>query len=217
MSKLGLTAYQRRRLRQLLHKTADARLYRRLLVILEVDRGRPVSELARLLNLSSQSIYNWIDRFLHQGGEPALADRYGIGRPTLWTEEHVALLRALFESSPDQWGYFANDWTVPLLQEQLLHWSGQTFSEDTVRRELHRLGYVWKRGRYRLAADPELEKKNGGSAGRSAICGPGAFFWPKTRPTCCCSHRCGPVGRCGDKIGKSQLAVRTPGVWSSVP
>jgi len=159
MSKLGLTVYQRRRFRQLLHKTADVRLYRHLLVILEVDRGRPVSELARLLNVSSQSIYNWIDRFLHQGGEPALVDRYGIGRPTLWTEEHVALLRALFESSPDQWGYFANDWTVPLLEEQLLHWSGQTFSEDTVRRELHRLGYVWKRGRYRLAADPELEKK----------------------------------------------------------
>jgi transposase len=159
MSNLGLTAYQRHRFRQLLHKTADARLYRRLMVVLEVDRGSPVSELARLLNVSSQSIYNWIDRFLHQGGEPALADRYGIGRPTLWTEEHEALLRALLDSSPDQWGYFANDWTVPLLQEQLLHWSGRAFSEDTIRRELHRLGYVWKRGRYRLAADPELEKK----------------------------------------------------------
>jgi transposase len=159
MSKLGLTMYQRRRFRQLLHKTAAARLYRRLMVVLEVDRGRPVSELARLLNVSSQSIYNWIDRFLHQGGEPALADRYGMGRPRLWTEEHVALLRALLDSSPDQWGYFANDWTVPLLQEQLLHWSGRACSEDTIRRELHWLGYVWKRGRYRLAADPELEKK----------------------------------------------------------
>jgi transposase len=144
---------------QLLHSTADARLYQRLMAILEGDRGRPVSELARLLNVSSQSTYNWIDRFLYQGGEPALADRYGIGRSTLWTEEHVALLRNLLESSPDRWGYFANDWTVPLLQEQLLHWSGRAFSEDTVRRELHRLGYVWKRGRYRLAADPELEKK----------------------------------------------------------
>ena len=159
MSKLGLTAYQRRKFRKLLHDTADARLYRRLIVILEVDPGRPVSELARLLNISTQSIYNWIDRFLHQGGESALGDRYGIGRPTLWTKEHVALLRTLLESSPDRWGYFANDWTVPLLQEQLLHWSGQTFAEDTVRRQLQRLGYVWKRGRYRLAPDPELERK----------------------------------------------------------
>jgi transposase len=159
MSKLGLTAYQRRRFRKVLHSTTDARLYRRLMVILEVDQGRPVSEWARLLNVSPQSIYNWIDRFLHQGGESALVDRYGVGRPTLWTEEHVGLLRALLESSPDRWGYFANDWTVPLLQEQLLHWSGQAFAEDTVRRELHRLGYVWKRGRYRLAPDPELGKK----------------------------------------------------------
>lgn len=159
MSKLGLTASQRRKFRRLLHDTADTRLYRRLMAILEVDQGRPVSELARLLNVSAQSIYNWIDRFLHQGGESALVDRYGIGRPSLWTEEHVALLRTLLESSPNRWGYFANDWTVPLLQEQLLHFSGQAFAEDTVRRELHRLGYVWKRGRYRLAPDPELEKK----------------------------------------------------------
>jgi transposase len=159
MSKLGLTAYQRRKFRKLLHDTTDARLYRRLMVILEVDQGRPVSELARLLNVSTQSIYNWIDRFLHQGGQSALVDRYGIGRPTLWTEEHLALLQILLESSPDRWGCFANDWTVPLLQEQLLHFSGQAFAEDTVRRQLHRQGYVWKRGRYRLAPDPELEKK----------------------------------------------------------
>ena len=135
MSKLGLTASQRRKFRRLLHDTADTRLYRRLMAILEVDQGTPVSELARLLNVSAQSIYNWVDRFLHQGGESALVDRYGIGRPSLWTEEHVALLRTLLESSPNRWDYFANDWTVLLLQEQLLHFSGQAFAEDTVRRE----------------------------------------------------------------------------------
>ena len=71
-----------------------------------------------------------------------MVDQYGIGRPTLWTEEHVALLQTLLESAPDRWGCFANDWTVPFLQEQLLHFSGQAFAEDTVRRQLHRLGYV---------------------------------------------------------------------------
>lgn len=159
MSKLGLTPYERRKLRQQLHRTSDARLYQRLLAVLEVDQGRPVQEVARLLNVSSQSVYNWIDRFCQQRQLADLVDQYGIGRPTVWTEERVAVLRALLESSPDQWGYFANDWTVPLLQEQVLRCTGQAFAEDTVRRELHRLGYVWKRGRYLLAPDPELEKK----------------------------------------------------------
>jgi transposase len=159
MSKLDLTPYERRNLRQQLHQTSDAHLYRRLLAVLEVDQGRPVHEVARLLNVRGQSIYNWIDRFCQQRQIADLVDRYGIGRPTLWTEECLAVLRTLFESSPDQWGYFANDWTVPLLQEQLLRCTGQAFAEDTVRRELHRLGYVWKRGRYLLDPDPELEKK----------------------------------------------------------
>lgn len=159
MSKLDLTPYERRKLRQQLRRTSDARLYQRLLAILEVDQGGPVKDVARLLNVSGQSVYNWVVRFCQQRQTADLVDQYGIGRPTLWTEERVAVLRALLESSPDQWGYFANDWTVPLLQEQVLRCTGQAFAEDTVRRELHRLGYVWKRGRYLLAPDPELEKK----------------------------------------------------------
>jgi transposase len=172
MSKLGLTPYERRKLRQHLHDTSDAHLYRRLLAVLEFDQGRPVSELARFLNVSGQSIYNWIDRFCQEGQIAGLVDQYGIGRPTLWTEERVAWLRALLGSSPDQWGYFANDWTVPLLQEQLLRCTGQAFAEDTVRRELHRLGYVWKRGRYLLAPDPELEKKTADSQKSPAFAAP---------------------------------------------
>jgi transposase len=163
MSKLGLTAYQRQTFRQWLHDTADAHLYRRLLVVLEVDSGKSVSELALLLNVSHQSIYNWIGRFRRHGDPVDLTDHYGIGRPTLWTEERAACLRALLHSSPDQWGYFANDWTVPLLKEQLLHHTGRAFAEDTIRRQLHSLGYVWKRGRYLLAPDPELEKKTANS------------------------------------------------------
>jgi transposase len=159
MSKLGLTPYERRKLRRHLHHTSDARLYRRLLAVLGVDQGRRVSELARLLNVTGQSVYNWIERFCRQGRIAGLVDRYGIGRPTLWTGERIALLRALLASSPDRYGYFANDWTVPLLQEQLLRCTGQAFAGDTVRRQLRQLGYVWKRGRYLLAPDPELEKK----------------------------------------------------------
>jgi transposase len=163
MSKPDLAPYERRKLRRHLHQTSDASLYQRLLAVLEVDQGRPVNEVARLLNVSGQSVHNWVDRFRQQRQIAGLIDQYGIGRPTLWTQERVAMLRALLGSSPDQWGYFANDWTVPLLQEQLLHCTGQAFAEDTVRRELHRLGYVWKRGRYLLAPDPELEKKTADS------------------------------------------------------
>lgn len=172
MSRLGLTSSERRKLRQHLHDTSDAHLYRRLLAVLEFDHGTSVSELARLLNVSHQSIYNWIDRFCQQKQIVGLVDQYGIGRPTVWTEQAVAWLQILLSSSPEPWGYFANDWTVPLLQEQLLRCTGQTFAEDTLRRQLHRLGYVWKRGRYLLAADPELEKKKTDSQENPKVAAP---------------------------------------------
>jgi hypothetical protein len=39
MSRLKLTYWQRRRLRRQLKEAADARLYRRTLAVLELDRG----------------------------------------------------------------------------------------------------------------------------------------------------------------------------------
>jgi transposase len=172
MSTLGLTPSERRKLRQQLHRTADARLYRRLLAVLEVDQGKLVNEVARSLQVSGQSVYNWIGRFCQQRQPATLADQERSGRPTLWTEERLALLRLLLASSPEQWGYFANDWTVPLLREELRQGTGQNLAEDTIRRELHRLGYVWKRGRYQLAPDPELEKKTADSQKSAAHAAP---------------------------------------------
>ena len=77
----------------------------------------------------------------------------------MWSEDARALLRELLATTPERRGYYAGTWTVPLLQEELWHGTGVHFADDTVRRELDRQGYVWKRPRYVLALDPETEKK----------------------------------------------------------
>lgn len=87
------------------------------------------------------------------------------GRPSLWTEQRQAWLNDLMRVRPEARGYFANTWTVPLLQEELFHCTGETVSEDTIRRALRRLGFVWKRTRYVLLSDPEREKKTPNSPG----------------------------------------------------
>jgi transposase len=65
---------------------------------------------------------------------------------------------------PERFGYHANCWTIPLLQDQLRKNLDEEYSASTVRRGLQRLGYVWKRPRYVLMADPEREKKTPNSA-----------------------------------------------------
>jgi hypothetical protein len=60
--------------------------------------------------------------------------------------------------SPQDLGYPAVDWSVPLLRAYLRDGGGEPPSDDTIRRALRRLGDVWKWPWYVLDPDPELEE-----------------------------------------------------------
>jgi hypothetical protein len=59
MDRLRLTASQRRRLRGGLREAEAAGPYRRMLAVLELDRGRPAAEVADLPGVTRQSVDNW--------------------------------------------------------------------------------------------------------------------------------------------------------------
>jgi transposase len=154
MSELHLTPRQRQRLREQLLATRDAAVYRRTLAILEIDAGRPVTEVAEILRAGRRSVYHWLAAYRAAYDPRALVDQPGRGRPRAGAEDLLALLRQAMGQPPEAWGYQAVDWTVPLLREFLAEQGGERLSEDTVRRRLHELGYVWKRSRYALPPDP---------------------------------------------------------------
>jgi|SRR5581483_1338245 len=159
MERPRLTAAQRRQLHMLLKTTKDVRQFRRALAILEVDQGRPVVELAALLGVSRVSIHNWLAAY-HQSPSPErLRDRPRSGRPPLRTELVRATLTDALQRGPERFGYVATEWTLPLLQDHLERLTDRRLSHDTIRRELHQMGYVWKRPRYALLPDPAQEKK----------------------------------------------------------
>jgi transposase len=159
MSIVQLTAWQRRKLRAQLRRAERASYYRRLLALLELDRGKSVAEVADLLQVTRQSVYNWASAFAADPDPAILRDQYGTGRPSAWTEELRALLLAGLERRPNELGCAGLHWTIPLLQEYLCRRGGRRLSHDTIRRELDRLDYVWKRFRYVLPPDPQREKK----------------------------------------------------------
>lgn len=159
MNGLCITGWQRRGLARQLKQALGDRLYRRTLAVLEVSRGKRVTQVAESLGVTRQTVHNWIDRYRAAYDAAALLDGERRGRPRLWRDDHAAVLRWLLERSPDPLGYFAVNWTAPLLQDQLAHLLGLSVSEDTLRRRLQELGYVWNRGRYELDPDPELEKQ----------------------------------------------------------
>lgn len=154
-----LSTRQRRRLQIELWRANDAALCRRILAILEVDAGKPISAVAELLGASRQSIYNWIESDASRHDPEDLADRERSGRPPRWTAEVQSVLQECLKWPPDCWSYQAVGWTVPLLQNWLIEQTGLTFSESAIRQHLHRMGYTWKRSRYVLEPDPQREKK----------------------------------------------------------
>jgi transposase len=159
MNRLRLTTWQRRRLLRQLRQAQAVPVYRRTLAVLEFARGRPIAAIAEALGVSRQSVYNWLADFACAHDPAALLDEPRSGRPALWSEADRSLLAALLRHTPQQSGYLAVNWTVPLLREQLRLRTGRDFSDDTLRRELHRQGYAWKRPRYVLDPDPERDKK----------------------------------------------------------
>lgn len=172
MDTLPMTYWQRRHLERQLHSTRDARVYRRTLAVLEVANGEPVASVARRLRVTLRAVYHWLASYGRDHAPDALADRDRSGRPRLLTPSDQELLRELLSCSPQERGYFAAQWTVPLLREHLTRRTGRPLSDDTLRRELQRLKYTWKRSRYTLDPDPEFGgKKEAHPAADPAIAG----------------------------------------------
>jgi transposase len=159
MDGLRLKGKEQRRLSEMLHRTHDARVYKRTLAVLECGRGKGVVEVAQSLCVTRQSVHNWISRYRRSGKPAALADAPKSGRPRKADAAVEALLEALMIVSPERCGYHATHWTVPLLRDQVRKNLDKQCGAMTIRRCLHRLGYVWKRPRYVLAPDPQREKK----------------------------------------------------------
>ena len=159
MDGIRLSKTELQRLSETLHHTHDVRVYKRTLAVLECARGKGVVEVARSLQVTRQSVRNWVSRYREHGEPTALADAPKSGRPRKANEAAETLLEALMAIPPERCGYHATHWTVPLLQDQVCRNLGTQCGQGTIRRCLHRLGYVWKRPRYVLAPDPQQEKK----------------------------------------------------------
>jgi len=100
MSRLALDDRQRSRLQRQLKAASDARLYLSTLAVLELDRGRSAAEIAEMLGVTRQSVYNWAAAYAASGDPSALADLDRCGRPPRLTEGAQHLLRAVFDGSP---------------------------------------------------------------------------------------------------------------------
>ncbi len=152
-----LSRVERRVLEQLVRTTRDARLLRRAQALLWFAEQDEVAAIAARLRVSRQTIYNWVTRFQQRASHPIaerVADGARTGRPLTAGGLIDSYIEEVIEGDPRDLGYAATVWTAPLLRQYLEDVRQIVTSEDSVRRAIDRLGFRWKRPRYRLSLRP---------------------------------------------------------------
>ena len=160
---LTMTESQRAALDTAERTERRARTWKRYQAMLLLADGQSPAAAAQAVHCSVGSIYHWAAIWqrtgvagVAEGPHPGAARRLGAAGE--------ARLTRLLETDPQQRGYQATGWTVPLLGTEMAQ-AGYPVSARTLRRSLHRLGYRWKRPQYVLGRpDPAYAEKRGRSS-----------------------------------------------------
>jgi transposase len=161
-----LTSRHRVKLQDLMDRTPWATCRCRAQALLWLADRKPVEEVAELLHVTRQTVYNWIDRFQDGLGdvETRLADAPRSGRPRTGEGQLDVRIATVLDQDPHQLGYNSTGWTAPLMVHYLQDYHQIEVSRKTVSRAIERLGLRWKRPRHELALRPDTWRQaKGGS------------------------------------------------------
>ncbi len=158
MRDFTLTASQRSRLAEQFHAIKDERVRQRIRAVLQASHGRPISKIAKECQVSRQSVYNWIEHYTRERSPKSLLDRKRPGRPTVWTQEMLELVRKAMNQSPEAVGIAGKHWRTPQVRQYLEKITGRRLSRHTVRQGMNKAGFVWKRTRFVPVAKGKASK-----------------------------------------------------------
>jgi transposase len=158
---MHLTQAEYRALETHLLRAPSKHVYRKVLAVLAVSDGLPVSEVAKVLRVHRVTLCSWLKAYDEAHDLAALNRRYHANRPEPGSDDLSVALRKTFEKPPDAWGYLAVSWTTALLRQHVERQFGLDVSECTIARRLHSLKYVWKRPRVVLhdTRSPEIRRQ----------------------------------------------------------
>lgn len=150
-----LTEKELEQLRMLLRHVQASRLKDRYQAIWFSHLGKSVQEIARLLDVSEDTVRRWIHRF-EEDGFDGLADDYRSGRPPEATRRYVERLLELVHIRPLHMGYPRTAWTLALLAAHMEGETGVELSGERIRQLLLKNGIRFRRAKLRVVSDDPL-------------------------------------------------------------
>jgi transposase len=165
MASLSLSGRRRAELEYLAAHTPSAKERSRAQALLWLDDGAGAEEIAELLGVTRQTVYNWAERFQERDGldlRDRLLDAPRAGRPPTALGIIDPLIAELIDRDPRDFGYHATVWTAPLLMRHLKQAHGVEVSRRSIGPALQRLRVRWKRPRHQLSLRPDTWRQSKG-------------------------------------------------------
>lgn len=117
---------------------AKAKKFRRALALLELDRGKTIREVAKIVGAAPQTVTIWVKKYRDAGLE-FLTDKQRSGRPPIIDSLAEASITSLACSEPPE-GY--ERWTLRLLAERAVTLEHiKTISKSEVGRILKKMNF----------------------------------------------------------------------------
>jgi transposase len=157
-----LTPTQREAREHLYRTTKEPRLRTRTqMVLLSVEQGLKVSQIAAIVCKSEATVLRWLKRYLAEGRE-GLPDAPRPGRPAQVTAAYRNTLLTAVRRRPRSLVLPFSLWTLQRVVDYLAEQTGIRVSDETVRRVLKQAGIVLSRPQHQISSpDPEyaLQKR----------------------------------------------------------
>jgi len=146
---IKLTEEQWDELDQLRFSTSSADVYRNCLIVLMSDSRDTIASIAQRLGCGTDTVVR-VRRLYRKGGVHALRPIKPPGRPGKATPEFLRQMKQAVQTNPLSLGYGFSTWSSVRLAEHLAKVTSIRFSDDQLRRLLHRGGFSVQRPKHTM-------------------------------------------------------------------
>jgi transposase len=129
--------------------TPSADVFRNCLIVLKSDLRETIASIARQLGCTPFTVVR-VRRLYREGGAPALQPIKPPGRTSRASPGFIAQMKQAVMTSPLSLGYGFSTWSATRLAGHLAKTTGIHFSDDQLRRLLHKHGFAVHRPKHTL-------------------------------------------------------------------
>ena len=133
----------------LAEKLNNLHLYKIVTCLLLIQEGKHFSTIARQLNISSRTVYDWLKKFMVRGFSWLLGKHYqGRGRKPRLTDKQKQQLYEVVLAGPEASGYDRGIWNSAMIVIEIEKRFGVTYSPRYVCTLLKRLGLSYQKAKF---------------------------------------------------------------------